>query len=217
MLPILLKDLRLELRGKAGAASLFVLGLLVLLVFQFALPERPTPEHAAAGMWLSFLFAGTLGSQRTFLVERENQCLDGLLASPVDPASIYVAKALGTLVTLTVLQAIVIPLTALFTGIGLLSHPWALAGVCLLGNVGFSAVVTLFAAISVRIPSREMMLPLLVLPLLVPLLISAVKASAILISSRPVSEAAAWIQVLVAFDLLFSVAGWLLFEQVVRE
>ena len=217
MLPILLKDLRLELRGQSGAASIFVLGLLVLLVFQLVLPERSTPEHAAAGMWLSFLFAGTLGSQRTFLLERESQCLDGLLTSPVEPAAIYCAKALGTLITLTILQAIVIPLTGLFTGVSILEHPVALAGVCLLGNIGFSAVVTLFAAISVRIPAREMMLPLLVFPLLVPLLIAAVKASAILLSARPAADASAWIQVLVAFDVLFVTAGWLLFELVVRE
>jgi heme exporter protein B len=217
MLAILFKDLRLELRGRAGVSSLLVLGLLVLLVFQFALPDSPTPEHAAAGMWLSFLFAGTLGAQRTFLLERENQCLDGLLTSPVNPASIYVAKVLGMIIMLTSLQAIVLPLTLLFTGVSFLDHPFALVGVCFLGNVGFSSFVIVFSAVSVRIPAREMMLPLLVFPLLIPLLISAVKASAILLSSRPLADATAWIQVLVAFDLMFAVAGWLLFGHVVQE
>src|ERR1043166_966046 len=104
MWPILQKDLRIEFRSKVGLAAMFVLGLLVLLIFQFAVPERPTPESAAAGLWLSFVFAGTLGAQRTFLVERDNLCIEGLKMAPIDPSSIFVAKMLGTLATLTVLQ-----------------------------------------------------------------------------------------------------------------
>ncbi len=83
---ILRKDLRIEFRSKAGLVSIFVLGLLVLLIFQFAVPEKPTPESAAAALWISFVFAGTLGAQRTFLLERENLCLDGLKTAPIDPA-----------------------------------------------------------------------------------------------------------------------------------
>jgi len=216
MWPILLKDLRIEFRSKAGLLSIFVLGLLVLLIFQFALPERPTPESAAAALWLAFVLAGTLGAQRTFLVERENLCIEGLKTAPIDPASIFVAKMAGTLVTLTILQAVVVPLTALFFGVAPASPFW-FALVCVLGNVGFSAVVTLFAAISVGTRAREVILPLLVLPLLVPLLIAAVKASSLLLAGVAVGEASVWIQVLAAFDVVFTVAGWLLFEHVVRE
>ncbi len=217
MWPILEKDLRIEFRTQSGLASIFILGLLVLLIFQFALPEKPTPEAAAAALWISFLFAGTLGAQRTFLVERENFCLEGLLTSPVDPGAIFFAKMLGTLVTLTILQAVVVPLTALFFGIAPSAHPFSFALVCFLGNAGFSAVATLFAAISVATRAREVLLPLLVFPLLVPLVIAAVKCSGMLLAGRSLGDAGAWVQVLVAFDVLFVVAGWLLFEYVVRE
>jgi heme exporter protein B len=211
---IVLKDLRLELRSQTGLASLFVLGLLVLLIFEFALPDAPTPESAAAGLWLSFVFAGTLGAQRTFLVERENLCIEGLKMAPIDPSSIFLAKMLGTLATLTILQAIVVPLTAMFSGI-VPRAPMGLVGVCFLGNLGFSALATLFASISVGIRAREIILPLLIFPVLVPLVIAAVKASAILLGAS--GEAAVWVNVLVAFDVVFTVAGWLLFGQVIRE
>jgi heme exporter protein B len=194
--------------------SLFVLGLLVLLIFQFALPEKPTPESAAAGLWLSFVFAGTLGAQRTFLLERDNLCIEGLKTAPIDPASIFLAKMVGTLVSLTILQAVVVPLTAVFFGVAPRA-PLAFALVCLLGNVGFAALATLLASMSVGTRAREVILPLLLFPLLVPLVIAAVKASAVLLGGA--GESAVWIQVLICFDVVFTVAGWLLFEHVLRE
>jgi heme exporter protein B len=211
---IVRKDLRIELRSPAGLAAIFVLGLLVLLIFQFAVPERPTPESAAAALWISFVFAGTLGAQRTFLLERDNFCLDGLKTAPIDPAGIFLAKMLGTLITLTILQAVVVPLTAVFFGI-VPARPLGLALVCLLGNLGFAALATVFAAISVGTRAREIILPLLIFPVLVPLLIAAVKASSVLLGGA--GEAGIWVRVLVAFDVVFTVAGWLLFEHVLRE
>ena len=211
---ILVKDLRIEFRSQTGLVSLFVLGLLVLLIFQFALPEKPTPESAAAGLWLSFVFAGTLGAQRTFLLERENLCIEGLKTAPIDPASIFLAKMIGTLVSLTILQAVVVPLTVVFFGVAPRA-PLSFALVCLLGNVGFAALATLFASMSVGTRAREVILPLLLFPLLVPLVIAAVKASAVLLGGA--GESAVWIQVLVCFDVVFTVAGWLLFEHVLRE
>ena len=214
MWQILVKDLRIEFRSQTGLVSLFVLGLLVLLIFQFALPEKPTPESAAAGLWLSFVFAGTLGAQRTFLLERDNLCIEGLKTAPIDPASIFLAKMIGTLVSLTILQAVVVPLTAVFFGVAPRA-PLAFALVCLLGNVGFAALATLLASMSVGTRAREVILPLLLFPLLVPLVIAAVKASAVLLGGA--GESAVWIQVLICFDVVFTVAGWLLFEHVLRE
>jgi heme exporter protein B len=211
---IVRKDMRIELRSPAGLAASFVLGLLVLLIFQFAVPEKPTPESAAAALWISFVFAGTLGAQRTFLLERDNLSIDGLKTAPIDPAAIFLAKMLGTLISLTILQAVVVPLTAVFFGI-VPVRPFGLALVCVLGNLGFAALATLFASISVGTRVREVILPLLIFPVLVPLLIAAVKASTVLLGGA--GEAGIWVRVLVAFDVVFTVAGWLLFEHVLQE
>ncbi|MGH7900024.1 MAG: heme exporter protein CcmB [Candidatus Binatia bacterium] len=216
MWAILEKDMRIEFRSFAGLSALFVLGLLVLLIFQFALPEKPTAESAAAGLWLSFVFAGTIGSQRTFLLERENFAIDGLKTAPVDPGSIFIAKMIGTLVSLTILQVVVVPLCVLFFNVAPAS-PLSFALVCVLGNLGFSALATLFASISVATRAREIVLPLLVFPLLVPLVIAVVKISAVLFGGGTLADASVWLQILVAFDVVFSVAGWLLFEQVLRD
>lgn len=220
MLAILRKDLALELRTKEGISSLFVLGLLVLLIFQFAMPERPTPDTAAAALWLAFVLAGTLGVQRTFLIERDALCLYGLLTAPIDPSAIYVAKALGNVILLTLLQLFVVPLIALFFGVSPPVGLGSLAGfalVLLLGNVGFSAAAALFAAISVRTRAREVMLPVLLFPLLAPVMIAAVQSTAKLLAGESIADVSPWIQVLVAFDAIFGAAGWILFEQVVRE
>jgi heme exporter protein B len=217
MWTILWKDLTVELRTGAGLATVFVLGLLVLLLFQFALPAEPTPEAAAAALWIAFVFAGTLGAQRTFLVERENLCLWGLVTAPLDPAAIYIAKTLGTVAALAVLQLFMVPLTALFFNLTPTTHLFTFVLVCVLGNFGFAAVSTLFAAIAVGTTRREMVLPLLVLPLLVPVVIAAVKASSPLLAGRALGSAAVWLQILAGFDLVFAVAGLLLFEYVVRE
>lgn len=214
---ILRKDLAIELRGREGVTSLLVLGLLVLLVLQFALPEPSTPESAAAAIWVAFVLAGTVGAQRGFLIERERNCLHGLVTAPVDPGTIFVAKLVGLILQLAVLQLFLLPLVVVFFNVSLLARPVALALVLLLGNVGFSAIATLFAAIAVRTRAREVMLPLLVLPLVAPLLIGAVQASGALLGGASATDVSTWMQVLGAFDVVFVVAGWLLFDAVIRE
>ena len=217
LLAILRKDLRIELRSREGVTSLLVLGLLVLLVLQFASPERSNADAAAAGLWIAFVLAGTVGAQRSFLVERENLCLHGLVTAPVDASTIYLAKMVGTAIQLGVLQLFTLPLVAVFFDVTLVASPGPLLLVCALANLGFSAVATLFAAIAVRTRAREVMLPLLVLPLIAPLLIAAVGASSALLAGQPFAAVSTWVQVLAGFDVVFVVAGWLLFEHVIRE
>ena len=214
---VLRKDLTIELRSREGVASLLVLGLLVLLVLQFALPERKNAEAAAAGLWLAFVLAGTVGAQRTFLLERENLALHGLVTAPIAASTIYLAKVVATMIQLGLLQLFVLPLVAVFFDVTLAASLLPLLVVCALANVGFSAVATLFAAIAVRTRAREVMLPLLVLPLVVPLLIGAVGASSALLAGAPFAAVSTWVQMLAAFDVVFTVAGWLLFEYVIRE
>jgi heme exporter protein B len=217
-LAILRKDLQIEWRTRESLSSVFVLGVLLLVVFSVAhdAPPEAAPALAPAVLWVTFVFTGILGVQRGFLLERENDCLAGLLTSPIDPAAIYVGKLLGNMVLLGAMQATVLPLVGLFLHLDL---PPALPGlilVCLLGNVGFAALATLFAAIAVRTRAREVMLPLLLLPLLVPLLIGAVTVTRAVLAGG-LAEAREGLAVLIAFDVVFLVAGWLLFAYVVRD
>jgi len=217
-LAILAKDLRIEWRTREGLSSVFVLGVLLVVVLTVA--HDPSPETAptlAPGvLWAAFVLTGLLGVQRAFVLERENDCLAGLLTAPLDPAAIYAGKLASNVVLLAVTQAVVVPLTGLFLHLDLVPRLPALLLVCLLGNVGFASLATLFGALALRVRAREVMLPLLLLPLLVPLLIGAVQATrAILVGG--LAAASSGLGVLAAFDVIFTVAGWLLFAYVVRD
>ncbi len=214
---ILHKDLVLELRTREALSGLVVLVLLILLTFAFAMNPEGAGAAAPAVQWVTFVFAGLMAIQRAFLVERENGAWYGLLLCPIDRGAIFVAKMASNVIVLGAAQLVLVALLALFFGSAVLSAPFAALFVNFLGLIGFSALATLFAAISVRLRAREMMLPLLVLPLLVPLIICAVEASRIVMNGGSVASAGPWIRVLATFDVIFSVAGWMLFEQLVRE
>jgi heme exporter protein B len=217
-LAILRKDLRIEWRTRESLSSVLVLGVLLVVVFSVAhdAPPEALPALAPAVLWVTFVFTGLLGVQRGFLLERENDCLAGLLSAPVDPAAIYAGKLLGNVVLLGATQAIVLAMVALLLHVDLTSALPGLALVCLLANVGFASLATLFAAIAVRTRAREVMLPLLLLPLLVPLLIAAVTATRSILAGS-LGDARVALAVLTAFDVIFAVAGWMLFAYVVRE
>ena len=217
-LAILLKDVRIEWRTRESLASVFVLAVLLLVVFTVAHDPEPeaAPALAPAVLWVTFVFTGMLGVQRGFLLERENDCLAGLLSAPVDPAAIYAGKLAANVVLLGVMQAVVVPLIGLFLHLDLWPVLPGLGVVLLLGNLGFAALATLFAAIAVRTRAREVMLPLLLLPLLVPLLIGAVQATRSVLAGG-LAAARDGLAVLGAFDVVFLVAGWLLFTYVVRD
>jgi heme exporter protein B len=217
-LAILAKDLRIEWRTRESLSSVFVLGVLLVIVLTVA--HDPAPEAAPAlapgVLWSTFLFTGLLGVQRAFLLERENDCLAGLLSAPVDPAAIYTGKLLANVVVLATTQAVVVPLAGLFLHLDLVPVLPALVVVLVLGNVGFAALATLFAAVAVRTRAREVMLPLLLLPLLVPLLIGGVESTRAVLEGG-LAAARDGLAVLAAFDVVFTVAGWLLFAYVVRD
>jgi len=214
---ILQKDLRLELRTKEALSGLIVLVVLILLTFTFALDPEGAVAAAPAVLWVTIVFAGLLAVQRAFVVERENGSWHGLLLSPIERGAIFAAKMAGNVIVLAVAQCALTLLLMLF--LGLRPPPALLAFVLVnaLGLIGFSALATLFAAISVRLRAREMMLPLLVLPLLVPVVICAVEASRILLMGGSAASAGVWLRVLAAFDVIVTVAGWMLFEQLVVE
>jgi heme exporter protein B len=214
---ILHKDLVLELRTREATSGLVILMLLILLTFTFAMDPEGAAGAAPAVQWVTFVFAGLMAIQRSFLVERENGAWYGLLLCPIDRGAIFAAKMATNVIVLGMAQVVLVALLALFLGVPMPAAPLALLLVNVLGLIGFSALATLFAAISVRLRAREMMLPLLVLPLLVPLVICAVEASRVVMEGGTVTSAGSWIRVLATFDVIFAVAGWMIFEQLVEE
>ncbi len=214
---ILHKDLVLELRTREALSGLVVLMLLILLTFTFAMDPDGAASAAPAVQWVTFVFAGLMAIQRAFLLERENGAWYGLLLCPIDRGVIFVAKMAGNVIVLGLAQLVLVILAAVLLGASVLTAPAAVLFVNFLGLIGFAALATLFAAISVRLRAREMMLPLLVLPLLVPLVICAVEASRVVMSGGGLASAGVWLRVLATFDVIFSVAGWMLFEQLVQE
>ena len=219
MLALLRKDLQIEFRTKETLASLLMLSVLTLLILSFAFdPTSELRAEAAPGaLWVAVIFAAVLGLNRSFLIERENDCLHGLLLCPVDRGTIYLAKAVGNFLFTMLAQVAIVPVFVFF--FNLPASP-ALAGVFLslaLGALGFAAVGTLFAAISVRTRAREVMLPLLLLPLLVPLFIAGVKVTGRVLAGKPLAEVAQWLNLMVGFDVIFLVVGWLLFEYAVED
>lgn len=215
---ILRKDLRIEWRTRESVSSLVTLGILLLVVFTVA--HDPTPEEAVrlapSVLWATFVFTGLLGVQRSFLLERDQDCLAGLLLAPIDPAAIYVGKLLANLVLLGTMQAIVVPLVALLLHVDFSAVLPGLLVVLSMGNLGFAASATLFAAIAVRTRAREVLLPLLLLPLSLPVLIAGVKATQAVLAGG-LAAAGDALGVLGAFDVIFTVAGWLLFTYVVQD
>jgi len=219
MLALIWKDLQIELRTKETVTSLFMLGLLILLVLSFAFdPTSELREEAAPGvLWVAVIFSGVLGINRSLVRESENQCLQGLLLAPIDRGTIFLAKTIGNFIVMTAAQFIVLPIFVIFFNLPFLLTIERLTPILLLGILGFSAIGTLFAAISLGTRAREVMLPLLMLPLATPLFLAGVQASAHLLSGAPLASASNWINLLLAFDLLFLVVGWLGFEYVVEE
>ncbi len=217
MWAILWKDILLELRTKERVSSLLVLALLIVLVFVFALtPEQlKHPAFGSALLWVALVFAGMLSIQRTFILEQERNCLTGLLLCPIDPGQVFFAKFLSNVFFLTVVEAVVAPLTLVLLGLSFSFSLLALPLVLLFGIVGFSALGTLFAAIAVRTRAREIILPLMLLPLLVPLFIAAVNVTGALLAGEVWTGV--WFRVLIAFDVIFVVTGWLTFGFVVQE
>lgn len=219
MLALLRKDLQIELRTKETLASLLLLGILTLLVLSFAFePGSEARREAAPGvLWVAVTFAAVLGLSRSFAAERENDCLQGLLLCPVDRGTIYLAKTIANFVFMMTAQVAIVPIFIFFFNQDVTA---AWVGVVLslaLGIFGLATVGTLFAAIAVRTRAREVMLPLLMLPIVVPLFIAGVRTTARLLAGYPLGEVTQWLNLMLAFDLVFLVVGWLVFEYAVEE
>lgn len=211
---ILWKDLLVERRSKEGANALGFFAILLLFLFYFALgPDRERLRLALPGLfWLAFLLAGLLGLGRVFQLERENDCLDGLVLAPGDKGAVYAGKVAGVTALMVAMEAVFIAATGFFYNIDLWPAVPRLLLVALLGTLGFAAVGTLFAAMTAHLRAREVLLPVLLLPLAVPVLLASVQLTEAALAGEPWGDTLAWWRLLVGFDVVFVVAGLLTFE-----
>jgi len=177
VLAIVQKDVAVELRTKEMLSSMFVFALLVIVIFNFAFELRiENVRQVAPGvLWVTFTFAGMLGLNRSFVLEKDKGCLEGLLLCPVDRSAIYFGKMLGNVIFMTMVEAIILPIFSVLFNVSLF-HPVLLL-IVVLGTLGFAGVGTLFSAMAVHTRAREVMLPVLLFPVVVPAMIAAVKAT----------------------------------------
>jgi heme exporter protein B len=214
---IVWKDLAAELRSKELLSSMLVFALLVILIFNFALElDRSAREDVAAGvLWVTTAFTGTLGLNRSLAQEKDRGSLDGLLLAPVDRGALYFGKALGNLLFIVIIQLIMLPVFTVLFDVPML-QPLLLL-VVLLGAIGYSAVGTLLASLAVHSRSRDVMLPILLFPVAVPVLISAVRASGGVLTAADWDQISPWINLLLVYDVIFVAVAFMVFEYVVEE
>jgi heme exporter protein B len=208
-LAIAQKDALAELRGRQAVGSTLFFAALVLLLFGFALgPDSRRLTEAAPGLlWLAIVFGGLLTVSRLHQLEADDGALEELARYPVERHAIYLGKALAGLGAMVVLGGLLMPVVAILYGIDLAGAWLPLGATLLLGAIGLAAVGTFYAGVTVRMRAREVMLPLLMLPVIAPLLLAAVKATTAALGGDPLGELGSWLQLLAAFDIVMLVAG----------
>lgn len=217
MTAIIWKDLTAEWRSREQLSAMLVFSLLVIFIFNFALELSPSTRASVTSgvLWVTFVFAGTLGLNRSLAVEKDRGCLDGLLLAPVDRTAIYFGKMVANLIVMLVVAAIVLPAYSILYNANLFNSGLIL--VILLGSEGYVAVGTLLAAMAVQTRTRDILLPILLFPVIVPVLVASVKASSGYLSGLPVEEIRPWINLLLVYDVIFTAVAFMVFEFIVEE
>jgi heme exporter protein B len=211
------KDFRAETRSKETISAMLVFALLAILLFSFALElDRAGREASAAGvLWVTLIFAGTLGLGRSLGREKDEGCLDGLLLTPVDRSALYFGKLAGNFVFMTTVVMVLMPLLAVLFDVSLFKP--LLVGVIFLGILGYAGVGTLIASMSVYTRGREVLLPILLLPIALSILIPAVRATRGLIEGAAFVDISSWVNMLIAMNVIYITLAYLLFEYIVVE
>ena len=211
------KDLLLELRNKDVVVAVAGFALLIMVIFTFSLNlSQDSARLIGPGvLWSAVAFAGVTGLNRAFSLEVEGNTLEALMLAPISRDLIFFGKALGNFLFITVALAVVLPVFAVL--FNLVIFRWEMLAISLLTTVGFSAVGTLFAAMSVRVRAREVMLPLLFLPVVTPLIMAAVESTSHMVNGRSWSDMSEWLQLAVAFDVVFLVVSAFVFQHIVED
>jgi heme exporter protein B len=217
MSAVIWKDLSAELRSRELLSAMLVFALLVILIFNFALDLDVEARFSVTSgvLWVTFAFAGTLGLNRSMAIEKDRGCLDGLLLAPVDRSAIYFGKAIGNLIFMFIVEIIVLPVYSALYNVNLFNPGLLL--ITLLGSIGYVAVGTLLSTMAVQARTRDILLPILLFPVILPVLLGAVKASGFFLEGREMSDIWPWINLLITYDVIFIAIAFMVFDYVVEE
>jgi heme exporter protein B len=211
------KDMAAELRSRELISAMLVFSLLVILIFNFALQLNAAvrADVTAGVLWVTFAFAGTLGLNRSMAVEKDRGSLDGLLLTPVDRSAIYFGKAIGNLIFMLTVEIIVLPIYNVLYNQNLF-HPGLLLTI-LLGSIGYVMVGTLLSTMAVQTRTRDVLLPILLFPLVIPVVLAAVKASSGFLDAQPMQNIMPALNLLIVYDVIFTALAFMFFDYVVEE
>lgn len=214
---ILRKDLAIEWRSRQLLSAMLVFSVLVILIFNFALEldARVRTEVSAGVLWATFAFAGTLGLNRSMSIEKEHSSLDGLLLAPVDRSAIYFGKTMANMVFMLVVEIFTLPIYAVLYNVNLFNP--GLLIVIVLGSWAYSAIGTLLAAMAVQARSRELLLPVLLFPVLIPVLIAAVRASSAFLNGLEMAYIWPSLNIIIAYGLIMPALGYMFFDLIVED
>jgi len=211
------KDLRAELRTKEAVNAALAFALVILLLFSFAFdPSAETTRDIAGGLlWIVFAFAGVLVLNRSFVRELPNDCLDALIAAPIPGAALFLGKVLANYVLVLAVELVSLPVFGVFYNVPWASQFWQLMLVVALGTWGLTVIGTVFSALTVNIRLREVMLPMLIYPIMIPALMGAMQLTSDLVVGKPIGpDNVAWLKMLVGFDVIYTAVSLLLVETV---
>jgi heme exporter protein B len=217
---VLRKDVAIEAKTREILSTTLFFAVSCVLVFSFAFVKdgRAVDDVAAGILWIAIAFSGTLALGRTFERERYNETLKALLLAPAPRAAIYVGKLLGVVLLLAVAELLLVPLVALLFSASLFARPLLLVGLLATGTIGFSSVGTLFAAMLLRARTRDVLLPILLYPITVPVMIAGVRGTSALLASPPDEPTATmWLTLLTFFDVVFVTLALWTFEPLMTE
>jgi heme exporter protein B len=214
---VLWKDLRIEWRTKDMFTSMAVFAVLALLIFNFAFELRiPDKKMVVPGiLWVTVAFAGVLGLGRAFITEKDKGSLAGLLLAPVDRSAVYLGKMISNFIFILVVEAFILPLITVFFNVTFISP--ALLLILFLGTLGFASVGTIFSALAVNTRAREVLLPVLLFPVLLPVLIAGIRSTIGFLEGDTLADHTNWLKLIIFFDILFLTVAFLTFDYVVEE
>jgi heme exporter protein B len=216
---IIWKDFTVELKTRELFVSMFIFAVLVILIFIFSvdLSIINSNQVGPGVLWVAILFSGTIGLNRSFMLEKENQCIQGLMLAPIDRSAIYFGKMISNLVFLLIMEAFILPIFMIFFNVDLISNIFPLLFVILIGTIGFSALGTLLSSLSANLKTRDIMLPILLYPLMVPIAIASVKMTSQVLLGEELASVMKWIGLTLCFDIIFIGASIMTIDHILEE